>query len=224
VSIAGTPVTDAQVFADVVLANLGSDVPVQVIREGRTIDLTMSVPTAEPEDDVIALVGVNGRVESPYEAIGTDGIVARTYTSVPGNQVVQEGFSQFWWMTTATVDGLQSMVTDGVDRDQVMGPIGMGQLTSETLSTSPVPAWVTLGTIMMAISLGLGVLNLLPLPALDGGRLLFVLIEVLRGGRRISPEKEGLVHLAGMVILLGLMFMVAFGDVSRLVDGRSIMP
>jgi regulator of sigma E protease len=76
----------------------------------------------------------------------------------------------------------------------------------------------------MAISLGLGVLNLLPLPALDGGRLLFVLIEILRGGRRVSPEKEGLVHLAGMVVLLGAMFLIAYGDVSRLVDGRSILP
>jgi regulator of sigma E protease len=223
-TIAGKPVTNGQAFADLLLANKGKAVPVEVVREGRTLELTLAIPNATPDQDIVRLVGVNGHVESPYEALGTDGIIARTYDDVPASEVVQEGWSQFWWMTTATVDGMQRMVTDGVDRDQVMGPIGMGQLTSETLSTSAIPAWVTLGTIMMAISLGLGVLNLLPLPALDGGRLLFVLIEVLRGGRRVSPEKEGLVHLAGMVVLLGLMFFVAYGDVSRIVDGRSIIP
>jgi len=67
-------------------------------------------------------------------------------------------------------------------------------------------------------------MNLLPLPALDGGRLLFVIIEFLRGGKRIAPEKEGMVHVAGMVLLLGLMFFVAFGDVSRLFNGSSILP
>jgi regulator of sigma E protease len=111
-----------------------------------------------------------------------------------------------------------------VDTETLVGPVGMGQMTSELLTQSATPVWVTLAMITVVISVALGVLNLMPLPALDGGRLLFVLIEVLRGGRRISPEKEGLVHLAGMVVLLGLMFFVAFGDVSRLVDGRSIFP
>jgi regulator of sigma E protease len=116
------------------------------------------------------------------------------------------------------------MATEGVDRDQIAGPVGMGQITSELLSESVVPAWFTITFIMVVISVGLGVLNLLPIPALDGGRLLFVIIEILRGGKRISPEKEGMVHLAGMVILLALMFLVAFGDVSRLLDGRSMLP
>mgnify|MGYP002381351686 CR=1 FL=1 len=74
------------------------------------------------------------------------------------------------------------------------------------------------------ISVSLGVLNLLPLPALDGGRLLFVIVEILRGGKKIAPEKEGMVHLAGMVILLGLMFFIAFGDVQRLFSGNSLLP
>ena len=59
---------------------------------------------------------------------------------------------------------------------------------------------------------------------MDGGRLLFVIVEILRGGKRIAPEKEGVVHLVGMMLLLALMFFIAFGDVSRLLDGESILP
>ena len=51
-----------------------------------------------------------------------------------------------------------------------------------------------------------------------------MLIEVLRGGRKIAPEKEGLVHLAGLVLLIGLMFVIGFFDINRLVDGKSFLP
>jgi regulator of sigma E protease len=58
----------------------------------------------------------------------------------------------------------------------------------------------------------LGLTNLLPLPALDGGRALFVLIEAVRG-RRVPPEREAVVHFVGMIILLGLMLLVMFQDI-----------
>ena len=120
--------------------------------------------------------------------------------------------------------GLVGLVTGNTPLNQVAGPIGMGQITSEIISQSPLPLWVTLAQLTILLSLNLGVLNLLPLPALDGGRLLFVIVEVLRGGRRIAPEREGLVHFAGLVLLLGFMFVVAFFDVGRLLDGRSFLP
>jgi regulator of sigma E protease len=100
----------------------------------------------------------------------------------------------------------------------------MGQLTSELVEVSPFPLWVTLANLAIILSLNLALLNLLPLPALDGGRLLFVLVEVLRGGRKIAPEKEGLVHFAGLVVLIGFMFVVGFFDVNRLIDGKSFLP
>jgi len=223
-TIAGQPVTDGQSFATLLDEAAGQTVPVEVVREGRTLTLDLAVPQVGDNENVIDLIGVNGRVENPYEALGADGIIARTFNEVPASQVIPEGWNQFWDVTSGTFGGLRDMFTEGVDTDQLVGPVGMGQMTSELLTQSATPPWVTLALITVVISVALGVLNLLPLPALDGGRLLFVLIEVLRGGRRISPEKEGLVHLAGMMVLLGLMFFVAFGDVSRLVDGRSIFP
>jgi regulator of sigma E protease len=62
------------------------------------------------------------------------------------------------------------------------------------------------------ISIALGMTNLLPLPALDGGRILFVLIEAVRG-RRIDPAREGMVHLVGMAMLLALMALITYQDI-----------
>jgi regulator of sigma E protease len=119
--------------------------------------------------------------------------------------------------------GLADLVSGRTPLDEVAGPIGMGQLTSEVISESPEPLWVTLVGIATLLSLNLGLLNLLPLPALDGGRLLFVVLEVLRRGKRVPPEKEGIVHLVGLAILLTLMFAIAFQDVDRLISGGSFL-
>ena len=71
------------------------------------------------------------------------------------------------------------------------------------------------------MSLSLAVINILPIPALDGGRLFFVIVEAARGGRRISPEREGFVHLAGMAVLLGLILLISIQDVMRIVRGEN---
>ena len=83
---------------------------------------------------------------------------------------------------------------------------------------------MTLGNLAALLSLNLFILNLLPLPALDGGRLVFVVLEILRGGRKVAPEREGLVHFVGLMVLLMLMFVIAYFDVVRLVEGRSFIP
>ena len=66
------------------------------------------------------------------------------------------------------------------------------------------------------LSANLGVMNLLPLPALDGGRLVFLIIEAIRG-KRVSPDKEGMVHFAGFALLMVLMVVVMFNDIMKLV-------
>ena len=65
------------------------------------------------------------------------------------------------------------------------------------------------------LSANLGVMNLLPLPALDGGRLVFLIIEAIRK-KKIDPEKEGMVHFVGIMILMGLMVLVMFNDIRKL--------
>jgi len=74
------------------------------------------------------------------------------------------------------------------------------------------------------ISLILGILNLFPLPALDGGRIAFVLLEWVRRGKRISPKREGLVHLIGFVMFMVLMLAITLQDIIRIASGESIIP
>jgi regulator of sigma E protease len=94
---------------------------------------------------------------------------------------------------------------------QVTGPIGIYQTTVEIAQTGI----ERLLEFTAFLSLNLFLVNLLPLPALDGGRLIFVLLEWLRGGKRVPPEKEGVVHAIGMVLLIALMVVVTFADYLR---------
>lgn len=101
---------------------------------------------------------------------------------------------------------------------QVQGPVGIAQVTGEVVEQA---GWVALFELSALLSIQLAIINLLPLPMLDGGRVMFVLVEILRGGKRVPPEKEALVHLAGFVVLLSLAVVVSFFDIQRIVAGES---
>ena len=123
-----------------------------------------------------------------------------------------------FWVST-TLESLKMLVTGSVGMDQLSGPVGIGEIVNDTYQESKDYGFVVVMMQMLSIgillSANLGVMNLLPLPALDGGRLIFLLIEAVRG-KRVSPEKEGLVHLIGMVLLMALMVFVLFNDLNRL--------
>ena len=80
----------------------------------------------------------------------------------------------------------------------------------------PMLVFMNMVNLAMLLSVSLGVMNLLPLPALDGGRLVFLFLEVLRG-KPIPPEKEGVIHFAGFVALMVLMVFVMFNDIQRII-------
>ena len=103
---------------------------------------------------------------------------------------------------------------------QLSGPVGIAQTTGEVARAGGIPPLFELAALL---SINLGVLNLLPLPMLDGGRIAFLLLEVLRGGRRIAPEKEALVHLVGFVLFVVLAVVVTFADISRIASGGTVL-
>ena len=93
------------------------------------------------------------------------------------------------------------------------GPIGVISIVADATKVGVINVLY----LAAVISLNLGVLNLLPIPALDGGRLFFLFIEFLRGGKKIDPEKEGMVNLIGFGALMVFMLFVTYKDIVRLV-------
>ena len=136
-------------------------------------------------------------------------------------QVFQYGFYEVEYWVKITYKSLRMLVAGQVSKDDVSGPVGIAQLVGESYDAAEenygTPyAILTMLEIVVLLSVNLGIMNLLPLPALDGGRLVFMFVEVLRG-KPIPPEKEGMVHFAGLVVLMLLMVFVMYNDIMRLV-------
>jgi regulator of sigma E protease len=102
---------------------------------------------------------------------------------------------------------------------QVAGPVGIAQATGEVAKQA---GWTALLQFSALLSINLAIVNILPLPMLDGGRIVFVLLEILRRGKRVAPEKEALVHFVGFVVIIGLVVVVSFFDVTRIIHGGSV--
>ncbi len=149
------------------------------------------------------------------------GIVSTSERTKPGIiGTVQYGAYTVRYWVNYTIESLKMLLTGQVGIDQMSGPVGIVDAVDTTYQQTKSSGWQTVVLNMMNIAIlltaNLGVINLLPLPALDGGRLLFLLIEVIRG-KRVPPEKEGKVHFAGFVLLMILMVVVMFNDIRKII-------
>lgn len=95
--------------------------------------------------------------------------------------------------------------------ENLAGPVGLVQMISETASTG----WINTIFLMAFLSINLGILNLLPVPALDGGKIVLYFIELLRG-KPMDQEKEGWIHMVGYVLLMGLILVLTYQDILKL--------
>lgn len=102
----------------------------------------------------------------------------------------------------------------------IAGPVGIAHATGEVVNKFGVSLVFQLAALL---SISLGILNLLPFPALDGGRLMFVIIECVRRGKRISPKRESLVHLVGFAVLITLIIGITYSDVVKIINGGSFL-
>ncbi len=187
---------------------------------------------------IYSFVNQNRPVEITYERNGEkyqttltqsyDESTNRYYYGITGGQYVKDGsplkviqysvYEVRYWVKT-TIKSLGMLVQGKVGKDDVMGPVGITQMVGDVYEEAE-PAGVSaiilsMLDIAILISANLGVMNLLPLPALDGGRLVFLVIEAVRR-KPISPEKEGMVHFVGFALLMVLMVFVMYNDIMRL--------
>lgn len=163
-------------------------------------------------------------VTSPYytNAEGAKGFpfdVTYARTKVGPWGVIKYGAYEVKFWIETTIKSLGEMIQGKVSKDDISGPVGIvsmiGDTYTESKSAGLFAVILNMLNISILLSANLGVMNLLPLPALDGGRLVFLFIEAIRG-KAIDREKEGMVHLIGIVALMLLMVFVMFNDISRL--------
>lgn len=167
------------------------------------------------EEHTVLLIPV--RDENGFYRYGFE----KTNIRTRGNalQVMGYGAAELRYWLKATVESLSMLFRGKVGLDDMSGPVGIVDTIGETYEEARADGWyyVTLNMILLSIllSVNLGVMNLLPIPALDGGRLVFLVIEAVRG-KAISQEKESMVHFVGFILLMGLMVVVLLNDLRRI--------
>lgn len=223
--IPGSPAAEAGLQQGDVIYSIGGRDAKNVAEAGRYIRLNLGNDTemVVKRGEVFETVSVTPRW-SPPAGEGPTGItISSQYpftesVSLPPWEAIPQG-------ARATLDSLILARNEviswfrGSSGPQFAGPVAIAQTTGEVREEGGAPPLFELAALL---SINLGVLNLLPLPMLDGGRVLFLLIEVARGGKRIAPEKEALVHMVGFALFMALAVVVTFADISRIVSGESV--
>lgn len=147
------------------------------------------------------------------------GIAGSSYTKGSFWDNIKYGVYTVKYYMLSVLDSLKMMISGMVSMDQVSGPVGIVDQVGKTYDASVQVGWdaVVLNMIhlIVLLSANLGVMNLLPIPALDGGRLVFLLIEAI-SGRRIPVDKEGMIHFIGFAALMVFMAVIMFNDIIRL--------
>lgn len=183
------------------LTNRGESIEIEYERQGEKNTVTVQPVFSEEENTYY--IGVQG---------GGELLVC----NVP--QTFQYGFYAMGYTVRATVKSLAMLVQGQLSKDDVSGPVGMVKYVDDTYDAvkdyGMINVALNMINIALTLSISLGIMNLLPLPALDGGRLVFLLVEAVRG-KPIPPEKEGMVHLGGMMALMVLMVLVFINDITK---------
>ncbi len=194
VEINGESVGKWSEFEEIVQASPEESVDMVVIRNGgEKIPLEVTPALVELEQESFGQVGVVQASEKSF------------IRSIPYS------FQQTYEWSTLILTNLGKLVTGQFSIDMLSGPVGIYDATDQVVQTGFMNfmMWTAI------LSVNLGIVNLVPLPALDGGRLLFVGLEAVRG-KPIDPQKEGVVHFIGFALLMLLMIVVTWNDIQRL--------
>ena len=126
-----------------------------------------------------------------------------------------EAWNETRFVVKLVYRSLWEMLTGKIGIEQMSGPVGIVSEVNTAVNSGS-NAWLYVLNLIALLTINLGVFNLLPIPALDGGRLFFMIIELIRR-KPIPPEKEGMVHAVGMLILFAFVLYVSFNDIIRLI-------
>ena len=187
--------------------NGGSQMSILVERGGQ--ELLLHLRPRFDTESARWLVGVFPRLDDVT-------IVKR---SEPIWEAIPNSFVNTWEMLVLVKQALGGAFGEG-SSPEFSGPIGIAQVTGEITRDGGWVGWLGVGILL---SINLAILNVLPIPMLDGGRIFFVVLEWARRGKKIPAHREGMVHLIGFALLMGGIVLVSVNDIGRLIDGRSFL-
>jgi regulator of sigma E protease len=193
----------------------GQPISITLIRDGQIVEVTAvprrdpppPVRCARPDVDQQGPLGLCGP-EPVREVIASsfpDALVLASQKTVVMLQMIVREFSRW----------IGGLITGSGGGEDVTGPVGIFSITSQVAQQGR----AVLFEFIALLSLNLAIINIIPFPGLDGGRLLFVTIEAVRGGRRLDPRTEAAIHAAGFLLLLSLVAIVSFFDIRRITGG-----
>jgi len=189
---------------EVVDANLGSEISIVLLRDSAQVPLTLTPRPDPPEPEGPMGVEVGSVTES------------RAY---PPWEAIPKGLGEYWEMLVRMKDAIASIV-QGEEELEIAGPIGIAHITSDIAKRGAYPLIWFAGL----LSVNLAIVNLLPIPALDGGRIAFLGLEMVRRGKRISPRTEGLINAIGFALIILLIMVVSYYDILRIISGEDFLP
>ncbi|HLR66173.1 RIP metalloprotease RseP [Virgibacillus alimentarius] len=193
IEIEGNSISTWEEFTTIVRESPEEELDMTLERNGEAITTTVTPRLNEIEDMEIGQIGVYQAFEKSF---------FKTF---------KYGFEQTYETTKLILTNLGMLITGQYSLDMLSGPVGIYDATDQVVQTGFMNflMWTAM------LSINLGIVNLVPLPALDGGRLLFVGLEAVRG-KPIDPQKEGIVHFIGFALLMLLMLVVTWNDIQRL--------
>jgi len=203
-SVEGQPIYNFDDLKDIIDSNLGSEIGMLLLRDSTEVEVTL-VPRPNPPEGE----GPTGVELGPITE-------TRAY---PPWKAIPLGLGQYGQMLVQMKDAFASTVR-GEEELSIIGPVGIAQLTGEVVERGAYP----LIRFTAFLSVMLAIVNILPIPALDGGRIAFVFLEMARRGKRISPKRESLINMIGFALLMLLVVVISCYDVLRIIHGGSILP
>ena len=192
----------------------GKDLTVEVINTA-DVKVTRTITPTAAEGRWI--IGFNPVIKTGLFAEKVDG-----YEAVTLGETIEQSFYTMVYYVKSVIVGFVRLFTFNVTPDEVAGPIGIVEIVGDTVESGmEYGVGVVIKSvlnIMALLSVNLGVINLFPIPAMDGGRLVFLIIETIRG-KAIDGDKEGFIHFLGFVLLMAFMLFIAYNDISKLIFG-----
>jgi regulator of sigma E protease len=203
VSLNGKPINNTGDLQRYIQLNLGNETEIGVRHSDSTTATLWLVPRWRPPEGEGAIGVAVKTVE-----------VTVVRQSEPAWRAATLGISTCAETLALFKNGILSVLIGAVPLE-VRGPVGIAEMTGEIARAGLSP----LLEFTAFLSINLGLLNLFPLPALDGGRMAFVLLEKARRGKRVSPKTEGLVHLIGFILLIAVLVAITYNDIVRIMSG-----